>query len=59
MQNVEHTGDRVAVVRCKDCKNWDYDWLPLSSADGSHFCPQIDLVTKPDFYCSDGERKGE
>lgn len=37
--------DVVPVVRCKDCKNWN---------DGD--CYRIEL-TRPDDYCSYGERK--
>lgn len=37
--------DAVAVVRCKDCKNWEHG-----------DCYRQEL-TKPDDFCSYGERK--
>lgn len=48
------SADVIEVVRCKDCADWDKTWQP--SAEG-HYCPSIDLVTKPDFYCGYGERR--
>lgn len=48
------SADVVEVVRCKDCADWDKTWQP--SAEG-HYCPSIDLVTSPDFYCGYGERR--
>lgn len=41
----EPTADVVSVVRCKDCKHWN-------NSD----CYRIEL-TRPDDYCSYGERK--
>lgn len=40
------TEDVTPVVRCKDCKYWDYG-----------DCYRIEL-SRPDDFCSYGERKG-
>lgn len=53
--NEQPTADVVEVVRCKDCKYWQTDWL--TSHDGYHYCAMIDVVIDGDFYCKDGERK--
>ena len=52
-----HTVYAVPVIRCKDCKYWDVDWISDSFPDG-HFCPMIDLVTDGNFLlrrCGRGE----
>lgn len=41
------TVDAVPVVRCKDCKYWDYG-----------DCYRLEL-SRPDDFCSYGERRGE
>ena len=43
--------DLVAVVRCRDCAVPHNRWLG---------CPMLNgLVTDPDFFCANGERKEE
>ena len=46
------TVDAVEVVRCKDCKH--YEWNPF---DGCEVCTHISGYVRPDFGCVDGERK--
>ena len=46
--------DAVAVVRCKDCKNWDKTWN--SEYPNYHYCPLIDGVRNGYWYCADGDR---
>lgn len=43
----EPTVDAVKVVRCKDCKFWDFG-----------DCYRLEL-SRPDDFCSYGERKAE
>ena len=50
MTNVEYTSDRVAVVRCKDCK---YSINNAKHIDLACECSYDD----PDFYCANGERR--
>lgn len=47
-----NTVDAVPVVRCKDCKH--YEWNPF---DGCEVCTHISGYVRPDFGCVDGERK--
>lgn len=44
----------VRVTRCKNCKRWEYglDFAPI----GKGTCLDSLLWTKPDDYCSRGER---
>ena len=44
----------LEVVRCKDCVQWH-----KSPSKGFHYCmyTMIGRVTKPDHFCSYGERK--
>lgn len=44
----------VRVTRCKNCKRWKYD-LDLATI-GKGTCLNSLLWTKPDDYCSHGER---
>lgn len=54
------TVDAVPVVRCSNCIHWVTDDL------GNHVCSVFDIAnsygepvaTKPDDFCSYGERKG-
>lgn len=50
--------DVVEVVRCRDCENWDTDWVPSHAGKGQYFCPILVQVTDADFYCGCGKRKG-
>lgn len=50
------TADVVEVVRCKDCADWQTDWVPSCGDNGSHYCATMDRITKPNDYCSCGER---
>ena len=55
------TVDAVPVVRCAKCEHW------VKNDDGQCVCALFDIansygepvVTKPDDFCSYGERKGE
>ena len=50
------TVDAVPVVRCKDCENWsDQDCL----ADGLCWCDRFERFTLGNFFCAEGERRGE
>lgn len=49
----------VEVVRCKDCKHWTTDGNGY--LDDSPYCGNpdgIDGYTKPDDFCSHGEKSG-
>lgn len=48
--------DIVEVVRCKDCKHYNDGWCynPNTYDD-----EKTRGNTSPDWYCADGERKGE
>lgn len=60
MENLERTGDRVAVVRCRDCKHC----RPLSITSG-FYCGALDMdfydphYDSAVWYCADGERRAE
>lgn len=41
--------EKPDVVRCKDCKHYDYD--TQSCNDG------LDGIFLPDWFCADGERR--
>ena len=45
------------VVLCKDCENWDTDWIPKYARENEHFCPIVGLTTREDWFCADGEKK--
>lgn len=51
---IETMPDAVSVVRCKECKHW-WECKPRDGGDCDHY----EMNTKPDDYCSYGERKGE
>lgn len=46
----------VEVVRCKDCKNYQTDWQPLSFDDG-HYCAMVDTTMPYEGFCHMGERR--
>ena len=48
------TVDAVPVVRCKDCKNWHINCLPVCE---KHGCDVISDYTEPDDFCSWAERR--
>ena len=53
--------DLVAVIRCKDCKYYNLEWLECNNDD---FLDHIDGdvridAFKPDSFCSYGERREE
>lgn len=50
MQNVEHTRDRIVVVRCEDCLKRGLDNCPMEFYWDNH--PADDLC-----YCAMGERR--
>ena len=44
--------DLVVIVRCEDCV--------FSKKMGRElFCEDLSFYTKPDWFCADGERRGE
>lgn len=58
------TVDAVAVVRCKDCKHrvWfapHYGWGNFESPFYAAVDGDVAILTKPDDFCSYGERKSE
>lgn len=62
MQNVEHTGDMVAVVRCKDCKHGEPDTNGLG--EDMVMCQNQQnpigfeyWLMSPDWFCPNGERR--
>lgn len=42
------------IVRCKDCKWWHTDRLPVA---GKHGCDKFCDFVKPDFYCGLAEKR--
>lgn len=64
--NKYQTADMVEVVKCKNCKWWDNeDNRPLGYCHAAKHCHysrhweiQIYRTTEPDFFCKDGERRG-
>ena len=57
--NATESADVVEVVRCKDCEFWNKDENILGGIcdEWSDFEDSIIQYTKPDGYCSCGERK--
>lgn len=53
-----HSADVRPVVLCLACRHWDTDWTPTHARKNEHFCPNIGLTTREDWFCADGE-KGE
>ena len=55
------SADVVEVIRCKDCDFWNKDENILGGIcdEWSDFEDSIISYTKPDDYCSRGERKEE
>lgn len=54
--------NRIKVVRCKECKHWDTDWVPSGTEENKaemHFCGVVGRVTPNNHYCSYGERREE
>ena len=47
----------IPIIRCKDCADWQTDWIPSCGDNGSHYCGAMDTITKPDDYCSYAERR--
>ena len=43
------------IVRCKECKHWSYSDL----IESHNRCERTMKLTKPDDFCSHGEREGE
>ena len=54
--NTIPAADAVEVVRCRDCANWDTTWEPETLPEG-HFCLELALMTKADFFCAAGEKR--
>ena len=50
------TVDAVEVVRCKDCKN-NKEGVRLNGVLLPHWCSKFGNLTKPDDFCSYGERR--
>lgn len=57
------TIDAVPVVRCKDCKWYEIYQLKADGTDDRRYKPSYCTLFrhrfKPDWFCADGERKGE
>ena len=52
------TADVVEVIRCKDCANWQIDWIPTIGGDkGCHYCEIFVSSTEPLNYCGYAERR--
>ena len=51
----EEIADMVSVVRCKECRYWN----TKDCREGCGECEWAYYMTKPDDYCSYGEREGE
>lgn len=49
----------IDLVQCKDCENWDTDWIPSGYTldDHCHYCTVMDLVTNEADWCSQADRK--
>ena len=63
--NVERTSDRVAVVRCKDCRWYAIAQLTRSYEPDKRYkrsvCikGQYAVCRNPDWFCADGVRRNE
>lgn len=53
----ERLAPYIDIVRCKECRHWDTDWIPTGGDDDVHWCSWKDLVEYGDWFCADGERK--
>lgn len=51
----EYKTDAVAVVRCKDCRQY----IPHDLTDDYGWCCEFKTPIEEDDFCSHGERKGE
>ena len=52
--------DAVPVVRCRDCVNWDTNWVLLGCNNETvHFCNRIGVVNRGDWFCAYGELKAD
>ena len=55
------TADVVEVVRCKDCKHCEW-YIRAHYKNGieveSHECRKYKMAVARDWFCADGERKG-
>ena len=58
MINVEHTSERVSVVRCVDCKHCtllnDGKSFDCAAWEMDFYAPRYSAQT---YYCADGERR--
>ena len=43
------------IIRCKDCMYYDKN-IDLDEFPGQHFCPMMEVVMKPDGFCSEGDK---
>lgn len=61
LEKIESTqaADVRPVVLCRDCRHWDTDWTPTHVRKNEHFCPNIGLTTREDWFCADGEEREE
>lgn len=55
--NAEPTVDAVPVIRCKDCKHWQYDSCFVDSEEGDAESIILDRFAFD--FCSRAERKEE
>lgn len=56
MKNVEHIGDRINVVRCKDCIQNPYASNRIPQ-ECTWICSRLGIRVKDDWFCADGERR--
>lgn len=48
---------RIPLLTCKDCEYWETGW---SCGGALHYCPMVDGIHGPNFYCGYAEpRKDE
>lgn len=56
------TADVVKVVRCKDCKQYEW-YIKAHYKNGveveSHECRKYKMAVAPDWFCADGERNDD
>ena len=55
-ENAENAEILQELVRCKDCRYWG---LTNFIIEPTGWCGRQEKPRKPDWFCADGERKGE
>lgn len=52
--------DDSTVIKCKDCDNWERDWIPTGLHPNEveiHYCPYVDRYPSAEWFCADAERR--